>query len=182
MICHTGGRRPIMRLTTKRIRKTTNRIHAIWVAAPAMPLSPRTPAISPMTRKVILQLSISSFSFLRDRTAKFRLKTYLFFLPATADSVEAWIMKISSFLIYTVDQMPSPWHQLVRCCCRWRNIACTKPAPESEVFPRLLFNPEFWVWSTESSEINTKMTKRLARTAPISFINAPYFRYPKLIG
>ena len=76
--CHTGGRRPIMRLTTKRTRKTTNRIHAIWVAAPAMPLSPRTPAISPMIRKEILQLSISSFSFLRDRTAKFKLKTYLF--------------------------------------------------------------------------------------------------------
>jgi hypothetical protein len=33
-----------------------------------MPLSPRTPAISPMIRKVMLQLSISSFSFLRDRT------------------------------------------------------------------------------------------------------------------
>jgi hypothetical protein len=63
-----GGRRPLMRVITKRIKKTTNRIHAIWVAAPAMPLSPRTPAISPMIRKVMLQLSISSFS-LRDRTA-----------------------------------------------------------------------------------------------------------------
>ena len=77
---HTGGRRPVMRLTTKRTRKTTNRIHAIWVAAPAMPLSPRIPAISPMTRKVMLQLSISSFSFFKDRTAKFRLKTYFFTL------------------------------------------------------------------------------------------------------
>jgi hypothetical protein len=46
--------------------------------APAMPLSPRTPAISPMIRKVMLQLSESSFSFLRDRTAKFRLNTNLF--------------------------------------------------------------------------------------------------------
>jgi hypothetical protein len=76
-----------MRVITKRIRKTTNRIHAIWVAAPAMPLSPRTPAISPMIRKVMLQLSISSFSFLKDRTAKFRLKTYSLLLPAPMDSV-----------------------------------------------------------------------------------------------
>ena len=76
-----------MRVITKRIKKTTNRIHAIWVAAPAMPLSPRTPAISPMIRKVMLQLSISSFSFLRDRTAKFRLKTYSLLLPAPTDSV-----------------------------------------------------------------------------------------------
>src|SRR6266496_6710806 len=77
-----------MRVITKRTRKTTNRIHAIWVAAPAMPLSPRTPAISPMIRKVMLQLSISSFSFLRDRMAKFKLKTYLFNLAyAPTDSV-----------------------------------------------------------------------------------------------
>jgi hypothetical protein len=34
-----------------------------------------------------LQLSISSFSFLMDRTAKFRLKTYSLLLPAPTDSV-----------------------------------------------------------------------------------------------
>jgi hypothetical protein len=34
-----------MRVTTNRTKKTTNRIHAIWVAAPAMPLSPSSPAI-----------------------------------------------------------------------------------------------------------------------------------------
>src|SRR5262249_10580905 len=58
-----------MRVTTNRTKKTTNKIHAIWVAAPAIPLSPRTPAIIPMIRKVMLQLSISSFSFFRDGTA-----------------------------------------------------------------------------------------------------------------
>ena len=76
-----------MRVITKRIKKTTNRIHAIWVAAPAMPLSPRSPAISPMTRKVMLQLSISSFSFLRDRMPNFRLKPIGLLLPATIDPI-----------------------------------------------------------------------------------------------
>jgi len=75
------------RVITKRTRKTTNRIHAIWVAAPAMPLSPRSPAIIPMIRKVMLQLSISSFSFFRDGTAKFRLKPICLLLSATIDPV-----------------------------------------------------------------------------------------------
>jgi hypothetical protein len=53
-------------------------------------------------------------------------------------------------------------------------------------FPRLVTNPEFWVRSTESSEINTKTTKRLAGRGPvISFINTPCLSvgYPtKVIG
>jgi hypothetical protein len=41
-----------------------------------------------MIRKVMLQLSISGFSFLRHRTAKLRLKTYLFTLAC--DSGLSW--------------------------------------------------------------------------------------------
>jgi hypothetical protein len=41
-------------------RKTTNRTHAICVAAPATPVKPSTPAMSPITKNVIDQLSIVS--------------------------------------------------------------------------------------------------------------------------
>ena len=44
--------------TTARIKKITNKIHAIWVAAPAIPLKPNTPAIKPMIKKVSAQLSM----------------------------------------------------------------------------------------------------------------------------
>jgi hypothetical protein len=46
---------------------------------------------------------------------------------------------------------------------------------ESEIFPWLVTDPEFWVRPTESSEINTKTTKRLPTRRPVmSFINTPY--------
>ena len=51
------------RVTKKRTKKITNRIQAIWVAAPAIPDKPKRPAINPMTRKVMLQLNINDFSF-----------------------------------------------------------------------------------------------------------------------
>ena len=51
--------RPITRLTTNSTKKTTNNIQAICVAAPAIPLKPRTPAINPITKNVIDQLSIT---------------------------------------------------------------------------------------------------------------------------
>src|SRR5688500_3358025 len=55
----TPERRPITKLTTNKTRNTTNRIQAICVAAPAIPVSPRTPAINPIIRKVIAQLSMA---------------------------------------------------------------------------------------------------------------------------
>jgi hypothetical protein len=59
----TPERRPITKLTTNKTRNTTNRIQAICVAAPAIPVSPRTPAINPIIRKVIAQLSMALSSF-----------------------------------------------------------------------------------------------------------------------
>ncbi len=77
-----GGRRPITKLTTNRIKKTTNRIHAICVAAPARPVSPNIPAINPMIRKVIAQLNIvlSSFSA---RQFFVHTRSYILIRPST---------------------------------------------------------------------------------------------------
>jgi hypothetical protein len=59
---HTGGiRRPETKLIRNRIKKTTNNTHAICVAAPASPDSPRTPAINPTTKNVKDQLSITFY-------------------------------------------------------------------------------------------------------------------------
>jgi len=44
----------------------------------------------------MLQLSISSFSFLRDRTAKFRLNTYLFILACDSGLRRPLIMLASA--------------------------------------------------------------------------------------
>jgi hypothetical protein len=52
--------RPMMRLTRNSTKKTTNRIHAICVAVPAIPLKPRTPAINPITKNVIDQFNMTS--------------------------------------------------------------------------------------------------------------------------
>jgi len=46
------------RLAINSTMKITNKAHAIWVAAPAMPVNPRTAAIRPITRNVIDQLSM----------------------------------------------------------------------------------------------------------------------------
>jgi hypothetical protein len=43
-------------------RNTTNKIQAIWVAAPAMPVNPKMPAINAMIKKANAQLSIESSS------------------------------------------------------------------------------------------------------------------------
>jgi hypothetical protein len=48
-------------LITYKTRKTTNRIQAICVAAPAIPDSPNTPAMSPRIKKVSDQLNIKVF-------------------------------------------------------------------------------------------------------------------------
>jgi hypothetical protein len=79
------------------------------------------------------------------------------------------LMTISNFHVCAVAQVP-PDSRLL-CWCSWSNIGAVKLESESN-FPWLVTNPEFWVRrSTESSEINTKTTKRLARRAPvISFI------------
>src|SRR5262245_18983674 len=39
-----GGRLPITKNTSARTKPTTNRIHAIWLAAPAIPTKPHNPA------------------------------------------------------------------------------------------------------------------------------------------
>jgi hypothetical protein len=94
-------------------------------------------------------------------------------------------MKISKFLVRAVAQVP-PDSVSRFCVDAASNIVSSKKGSESEIFPRLVTNPEFWVRSTESSEINTKTTKRLATRGPIiSFINTPYLPvgYPaKVIG
>ena len=54
-----GDLRPVMKLTKNKTRKTTNNIQAIWVAVPAIPLSPSTPAMSATTRNVTAQLNIT---------------------------------------------------------------------------------------------------------------------------
>jgi hypothetical protein len=53
-----GDLRPVIVLTTNKTRKTTNNIQAMFVAVPAIPLSPSTPAISATTRNVTAQLNI----------------------------------------------------------------------------------------------------------------------------
>jgi hypothetical protein len=77
-LAYTGGRvRPAMRLTKNRTMKITNSIHAICVAAPATPDNPNNPAISPMIKKVIAQLSICvSFRYGRYRGSR-ATKTFL---------------------------------------------------------------------------------------------------------
>jgi hypothetical protein len=44
--------------TTAKINPTTNRIHAILAAVPAIPVKPRTPAMSAIIRNVTAQLII----------------------------------------------------------------------------------------------------------------------------
>jgi hypothetical protein len=55
-----------MKLTTKIIKNTTNKIHAIFVAVPATPLNPTTPAIRAMTKNVMAQLNIKFSPFFPD--------------------------------------------------------------------------------------------------------------------
>jgi hypothetical protein len=51
-------------LAMKSMMKTTNKTHAISVAAPAIPVNPSTAAIRPIMRNVIDQLSMIVSSFL----------------------------------------------------------------------------------------------------------------------
>jgi hypothetical protein len=71
---HAGGLRPVIKLTAKIIKKTTNKIHAILVAVPATPDKPTTPAMRAMTRNVMAQLNISFSPFFPDRN-----RDYIFF-------------------------------------------------------------------------------------------------------
>jgi hypothetical protein len=48
-----------MKETRNRIRNTTNRIYAIFVASPAIPPNPRRAAIIAMIKNVTAQLSMS---------------------------------------------------------------------------------------------------------------------------
>jgi hypothetical protein len=51
------------KLTKNKTKNTTNNVHAICVAAPATPVKPNTPAMSPITKKVIDQLNMLEPSF-----------------------------------------------------------------------------------------------------------------------
>jgi len=56
----TRGRRPIRNNTKATINPITNRIHAMFAAAPATPLNPRTPAIKATTKNISAQVNMST--------------------------------------------------------------------------------------------------------------------------
>jgi hypothetical protein len=53
----------MIKLAAATIRNTTNSTQAMWVAVPATPDNPNTPAINAMTRNVTAQLSILASLF-----------------------------------------------------------------------------------------------------------------------
>jgi hypothetical protein len=52
------GLRPTRKKTTAIINPTTNKIHAMFAAVPAIPVKPKTPAINAIIRNVIAHLNI----------------------------------------------------------------------------------------------------------------------------
>jgi hypothetical protein len=59
-VFQAGGLFPITRNTTAIMRNSTNRIHAIFDAAPATPVNPSNPAIIAIIKKVTVHPSIRS--------------------------------------------------------------------------------------------------------------------------
>lgn len=55
LVRYRGGRRPVMKKITAKIRPTTNKIQAIFTAVPAIPENPKTPAISAIIKNVTAQ-------------------------------------------------------------------------------------------------------------------------------
>jgi hypothetical protein len=51
-------RRPLTKLNRATTKKTTNRIHAMFVAVPATPENPRRAAINAITKKVTAQFNM----------------------------------------------------------------------------------------------------------------------------
>lgn len=59
---YKGGRRPVIKKIMARISPTTNTIHAMFIAIPAIPVSPNTPAAIAIIKNVAAQLIILYFS------------------------------------------------------------------------------------------------------------------------
>ena len=56
---YTRGDFPVTKLTANTIKKITNKIQAILVAAPATPVNPTTPAIKAMIKNVMAQFNMA---------------------------------------------------------------------------------------------------------------------------
>jgi hypothetical protein len=52
-LIYTLGLRPIRKKTTAKINPTTNKIHAIFAAVPAIPVNPKIPATNAIIRNAM---------------------------------------------------------------------------------------------------------------------------------